>query len=831
MKKTVPGEGPLQCKICFIGEAPGEHEERFQRPFVGPAGRLFDELLRKAGIVRGMCRVTNVVKERPPSNDISVFLDLSKKEPRMTASYKEYVEDLKKELEQCTANILVPLGNVPLFALTGRKGITKWRGSILESTLLPGRKVVPTIHPSAALREYMFEYYIMHDLQRVLEESETPNIVLPSRRLLIRPSFSDVMEFLRYINTLHSVAFDIEVMNDQVSCISFAPTPTECMSIPFITHGEDYFSPEQEAQVWRAIGKVLENPSIMKIGQNVIFDCTFLFMRHGIRTRPAHCTMIAQGLLYPDLPKGLDFITSTYTKEPYYKEEGKKYFRLNNMADGFIANGQGELSLEERFWIYNAKDSAVCMEAYPKQILDLGKMGNLDTYIRQVSLIEPLMYMQARGIKVDMPRLERMKQIADRKVTTITRQLQELVGYDINPNSPKQLAALFYVQKGLTPYINRKTGGVSTDDDALKRLVRKGVKEAALVRDIRKWSKLKGTYLEVTLDEDKRMRGAMNPIGAADTGRLSSGKTIFDTGGNMQNQPPQMKRMLVADDGCLLYVPDLSQAENRLVAYMGPVPAMRQSFEEGRDLHLQTAAFIFHKDMSEVTTKPGTCSLGGGDRSERDWGKICNHSLNYGFGYRAFSLRFELEEKEGKRLWEGYHKLYPEVQQQYHRWVKNQLSESRCLTNPYGRTRYFMGRWGEDLFQEAYAFLPQSTVADKMNKEGILFIHNNQDIFSPVELLNQEHDSLWIQIPLSIPLEQHAHIMQRLIASLETPITYRGSTFTIPVEVKVGFNIGDMAKVDLRGERDEAAKRLSISIEQARKKEKESRAKEENMEE
>jgi DNA polymerase I-like protein with 3'-5' exonuclease and polymerase domains len=131
------------------------------------------------------------------------------------------------------------------------------------------------------------------------------------------------MEFLRYINTLHSVAFDIEVMNDQVSCISFAPTPTECMSIPFITHGEDYFSPEQEAQVWRAIGKVLENPSIMKIGQNVIFDCTFLFMRHGIRTRPAHCTMIAQGLLYPDLPKGLDFITSTYTKEPYYKEEGK----------------------------------------------------------------------------------------------------------------------------------------------------------------------------------------------------------------------------------------------------------------------------------------------------------------------------------------------------------------------------------------------------------------------------------------------------------------------------------------------------------------------------
>lgn len=781
MNPTVPGEGPLSCGICFVGEAPGEWEERQRRPFVGPAGKLFDDLLRRAGIVRGACRVTNVVKERPAKNDISWFIDLSKKEPRLTPSAREYIDYLKEELSQCSANVIVPLGNVPLWVLTGRKGILKWRGSILESTLLPGRKVIPTIHPSAALREYLFEHFIMHDLKKVVREMNSPDIALPVRLLRLRPSYVDCLEYLNRCNNAPIVAFDIEVLNDQVSCISFALSATDAISIPFLSHGNDYFSPEQEARIWKEIAVVLENKRVMKIGQNVIFDCTFLLSRYGIRTRPVQCTMVAQAVMYPDFPKGLDFITSTYTDEPYYKDEGKKHLRMG--------------TTEEAFWRYNALDSAVCFEAFPKQLLDLSRAGNQETYIRQVSLIEPLMYMQVRGFRTDDTGLNIASCDAADRICKLTAELQQICGFDINPNSPKQLQAYFYGAKGIQPYISRKTGNPTTDDDAMKRLARRGIKEAVLIRDIRKWSKLQGTYFNVKLDSDKRMRGAMNP-GGTTTGRLSSSKTIFDTGGNMQNQPPAFRRFLVADPGCFFLVPDLSQAENRIVAYIAPEPAMQHAFENGIDIHRQTAGLIFDKPLAEISDEPGSSKLGTGEHSERDWGKKANHSLNYGLGYRSFALRFELPESEAKFIWERYHKVYPGVQQQYHRWVRNQLSENRTLTNPYGRRRMFLNRWGDDLFQDAFAFTPQSTVADKINKDGILFIQEHQELFRPMELLNQIHDSLVLQVSYeTVSMDRIAEMMDALNKSLTSPVPWKSGPFSIPSDVKVGINLADMVKV------------------------------------
>jgi DNA polymerase I-like protein with 3'-5' exonuclease and polymerase domains len=83
---------------------------------------------------------------------------------------------------------------------------------------------------------------------------------------------------------------------------------------------------EQEMQTWLAIAQILEDPRITKIGQNIIFDASFLLRKYGIKTRNVQDTMIQTGILTPDFPKGLDFITSVYTKEPYYKDIGKLAF-------------------------------------------------------------------------------------------------------------------------------------------------------------------------------------------------------------------------------------------------------------------------------------------------------------------------------------------------------------------------------------------------------------------------------------------------------------------------------------------------------------------------
>ncbi|KKK78364.1 hypothetical protein LCGC14_2844290, partial [marine sediment metagenome] len=133
IKILVPPEGPLSAKIAFIGEAPGEVEERYGRPFMpnAPAGGLFDELLRTAGINRIDCYITNVIKERPPNNDIKKFIDTTRATPIISPIGQEYIEKLYKELDKVNANVFVPLGNVAMFVLTGNKDILKRRGSVL----------------------------------------------------------------------------------------------------------------------------------------------------------------------------------------------------------------------------------------------------------------------------------------------------------------------------------------------------------------------------------------------------------------------------------------------------------------------------------------------------------------------------------------------------------------------------------------------------------------------------------------------------------------------------------------------------------------------------
>jgi hypothetical protein len=107
-----------------------------------------------------------------------------------------------------------------------------------------------------------------------------------------------------------------------------------------------------------------------------------------------------------------------------------------------------------------------------------------------------------------------------------------------------------------------------------------------------------------------------------------------------------------------------------------------------------------------------------------------------------------------------------------------------------------LDRWGDQLFKEAYSFIPQSTVADKINRQGILFLYYNQGSFHGVELLNQVHDSIVFQIPISLGWDYHAFVITQLLESLETPVPWHGSSFKIPAEVKMGLNLKDMEKVD-----------------------------------
>jgi uracil-DNA glycosylase family 4 len=134
----VPGEGPLDAKIVIIGEAAGAREREQKRPFVGASGQELNKLLHSNGLIRSDIYLTNVIKEQPPANDITKFIKIDKKSTWVSPKAEMYLEILKEELTQCKANIIVPMGNTALWALTGLTGILKWRGSVLESSLLLG---------------------------------------------------------------------------------------------------------------------------------------------------------------------------------------------------------------------------------------------------------------------------------------------------------------------------------------------------------------------------------------------------------------------------------------------------------------------------------------------------------------------------------------------------------------------------------------------------------------------------------------------------------------------------------------------------------------------
>ena len=412
-----------------------------------------------------------------------------------------------------------------------------------------------------------------------------------------------------------------------MTCISFAFTSSDVISIPFIGPNGDYFTPPQEVNILLKIARLLENPQIQIGGQNLCFDCLYMLRRYGIHSNNLADTMVAQKTLLPDYPVGLDFICSLYTDLPYYKEDGKYWLK-----------GIGTF---EQGWRYNALDSVVCAEALPQQLEMLNNQHNYYTYKRKINSMLHYIYIMEHGIKINLQSMAAAYNAKQKEAQKVLSQLQLVAGIPLNPNSPKQVASYFYDYKRL-PVYKSKTGGRSTDEKALKRIARKGFKEASLILKYRGLIKESSTFLNPDkVDKDNRMRCSYNPVGTR-FARASSSESIFGTGNNLQNQPHSVLTHFEADPNYVFYGLDLSQAENRIVAYTGRISQMIDAFEAGKDIHGLTAkimiAIFYGQDKASSISIKSLAPIGDGTKTWRDWGKKANHGLNYDLGYKTFSL-------------------------------------------------------------------------------------------------------------------------------------------------------------------------------------------------
>jgi len=336
----------MSVKIALVGEAWGEKEEEAGAPFVGTSGWILDQMLAQAGISRRECLVTNCFNLRPrPSNDIKNLCGpattrILDKPALMPGKYirREYAPELERlydEIRRSDPNIIIALGATAAWALLHTSGIRSIRGattvthSWVSECLGRPYKVLPTYHPAAVAREWTLRPIVIADLDKARRQSETSEFTRPSRKLWLYPTLLDLANYEQdYIKPAESLAADIETKQDQIDCISFAPSPSTAIIIPFFHEtGKNYWSTlDEEMIAWGYVRHWLRiKPTTW---QNAMYDLNFLWSRYGICVPMAtEDTMLLHHAMQPELQKGLGFLGSIYSEEASWKDmaKGKKH--------------------------------------------------------------------------------------------------------------------------------------------------------------------------------------------------------------------------------------------------------------------------------------------------------------------------------------------------------------------------------------------------------------------------------------------------------------------------------------------------------------------------
>ncbi len=817
--RIVPPEGPLSAQICFIGEAPGAEEDRQVRPFVGEAGQLLDRCNRSAGILRKDILVNNIFVQRPPGNKVDYFYKDTKR-TILTWEGEEHVERLRSWLEKLRErdsypNLLVALGERAMFHLCGKLGITKWRGSVIPCTLVPGYKVYCSFHPSYVNRlmnepserlqgekkkqqQNVYPLFCI-DLERIREEGRIPDLISPERVFDISLPLSALLEKLEWLNTCPWVAVDIETLPGEsgpiVWCIGFAPTPDYAFTVPIIKSQAFHWKLDDEAKLWQAISKVFLNPKVIKIFQGGTYDLSILGRYYGLRCAPGtyHDTMWCHHSAYPYIRKGLHVLTSIYTNEPYYKDEGRVSWGKRN---------------DDAEFRYNTKDCAVTREIYPVVARHSRDGGFYEGYLRTISVIPSLLAMMIRGVKVDLKKKEEL----GREFSLLANKYQNLIneegGDEYSISAPAQMRELLYARLNLPIQIHRKTGKATTDKEALAKL-RKDyptLKILNYIEKARKYAKYTSTYTGMAVDVDGRIRTS---YGFVSTWRLNSYESHFGKGGNLQNIPKRgeearmIRSLFIPDEGMVMLSADLSQAEARVVAWEAGDIRQIDLFDKGEDIHWDTAKGTFNlsKDMlyipSEQFTGLGTQQLT--LKELRNIAKVIRHAGNYGRGWKGLQAQLEGEgfyfsAQVCKQLI-NRDKANNPMTQNWQESIREQIRSRRTLISSFGRKKEFLGRFSDNLYRSAYAFSPQNTVGEILE----VAIQKIWSEIPFVEILLNVHDEVVCQVKpedleRAIPRIRECMEIEIEVKERVVPTTVR--KLTIPVDFKVGKNWGEMKEME-----------------------------------
>lgn len=558
----------------LVGESWGSEEAAQKRPFVGSSGQELDRMLAEAGIDRRAVLCTNVFNAQPEENEAwHFFADNSQPGPllrglRTTPFVQSELSRLHQQILSQKRDLVVAAGNYSLWALsdccskssisTGNgatvnvpTGITSWRGSMLESTLIPQQKLLPIIHPAAIMRAWYQRAVTVHDL-RTRIPSALQNVWRPPAppKVLAPGSFAETRSVLElWKGKLDSgsrlrLAHDIETAKRLITCMSFAAGAYNesgfALVIPFVRPRgrawENFWPADEEYVLRNLIRQILAHPNVEVEGQNYLYDTQYIEAEFGITPNLSFDTMLAHHLLFPGTPKGLDYLSSLYCRWHWYWKEDLKEW--DDSID-FDKNLQ-----------YNAEDALrtyECATALRALISQHGMSELWEWEKRKNSLA---LSMMQKGVKVNR---EARAKLAFELSTALTERhswLSSIIPQTwLKPylktsksnwwESVHQQKTLFYEILGLRGQVNRKTGRSTINYEALQELKAKNPGLARIfdcLIDCRSIGVYYNTFIKAELEPNDRMKCMFNTAGTS-TFRWSSSSNAFGRGTNLQNIP------------------------------------------------------------------------------------------------------------------------------------------------------------------------------------------------------------------------------------------------------------------------------------------------------
>lgn len=633
----------------------------------------------------------------------------------------------------------------------------------------------------AFLKEQHFNT-LMHRL-----EKETTPVPQKTASYELVQDIETLKKWVKNIYELGYVAFDTETtsldaMEAQLVGISLSLESGKACYIPLGHKGQerDLLNPGTTPQqiplkdALDLLKPLLENPAVLKIGQNIKYDALVL-KKYDLEITPLDDTMVISYILEgAKHGHGMDELAVLYLDYKTIKYQD------------VVGSGRSQVTFDkvplDKALTYAAEDADVTFQLH--QLLKPRLLSETQCTVYETMerpLIPVLVEMEYRGIKVDGGVLGKLSLEFEKRLTDIERKIQEEVGTPFNVASPKQLGEILFEQLKLPGGKKGKTGAYSTSADVLESLAEQGFALADTLLEWRQLSKLKSTYTDALPRQINPKTGRVHTsyaMAATSTGRLASSDP------NLQNIPirkeegKKIRSAFLAAAGMKLLSVDYSQIELRLLAHMANLPELQKAFREGKDIHAETASQVFGVPLQDVTPEL------------RYRAKAINFGIIYGISPFGLARQLGISRESANQYINTYFIHYPGIQAYMER-MKEEARTQGYVTTLLGRRCFIQDIHSRDPNRKNFAERQainaplQGGNADIIKKAMIKLNRLFKEQQLEAHMLLQVHDELIFEIGEDVLEKAESLIVKTMesIVSLSVPLV---------VEANVGNTWADV---------------------------------------